>query len=73
MPQGKKKVSGSKQGKKLKEGTKDQLQGQEARGAKDQLWGQGAQDNQLQDYVLVEPGKISRAFGPIEEPNLEMK
>ena len=73
MPQGKKKASGSKQGKKLKEGMKDQLQGQEARGAKDQLRGQGAQDDQLQDYALVEPGKISRAFGPIEEPDLETK
>jgi hypothetical protein len=73
MPQGKKKASRSKQGKKLKEGTKDQLQGQEARGAKDQLRGQRAQDDQLQDYALVEPGKISMAFGPIEEPDLETK
>ena len=76
IPQGKKKAGGLKggfQGKKLREGTKDKLQGQEARGAKDRLRGQGTQDNQLQDYVLVEPGKSPRAFGPIEEPVRETK
>jgi hypothetical protein len=79
MPQGKKKGGGLKeglkdrfQGKKVGEGMKDQLQGQEARGAKNRLRGQEAkeetQDDQLQDYALVEPGKSLWDLAPIEEP-----